>query len=210
MTMWKDIWHFIWDDDSIWSWLVNIVLAFVLIKYIVYPGLGFLLGTSFPIVAVVSSSMHHDDSFDAWWANAKEWYEANGITKETFLAFPMRNGFNKGDIMILTGINPQTVETGDIIVFQSGKPDPIIHRIVRKIKEDGKTYYQTKGDNYVTNPTPIQTNGIDETRIPHDERIVKGKAVFRIPYLGYVKILALRAVCFVDGFGFCPAEYHAI
>lgn len=209
MAAWKRIWHFIWDDDSIWSWLVNIVLAFVLIKYIVYPGLGFLLGTDFPIVAVVSSSMHHNDNFDAWWEKAKEWYETNGVTKDTFRQFPMKNGFNKGDIMILTGIDSESIGIGEIIVFQSGKPDPIIHRVVKK-EGNGKMYYQTKGDNYMTNPAPIQANGIDETHIPHDEGIVKGKAVFRIPYLGYVKILALRAVCFVDGFGFCPAEYHTI
>ena len=54
----KKIWYFIWDD-SIWSWIVNIILAFVLIKFVVYPGLGFLLNTSHPVVAVVSSSMEH-------------------------------------------------------------------------------------------------------------------------------------------------------
>ena len=58
----KRVWYFIWEEDSIWSWLVNIILAFVLIKYVVYPGLGFLLGTSHPIVAVVSGSMEHDGS----------------------------------------------------------------------------------------------------------------------------------------------------
>ena len=55
----KGIWYFIWEDNSFWSWIVNIILAFVLIKFIVYPGLGFLLGTGFPIVAVISGSMDH-------------------------------------------------------------------------------------------------------------------------------------------------------
>ena len=55
----KKTWHFIWEDDSVWSWIVNIILAIVLIKFIIYPGLGLVLGTSYPIVAVVSDSMEH-------------------------------------------------------------------------------------------------------------------------------------------------------
>src|SRR4030042_502596 len=55
----QKIWYFIWEDDSVLSWVVNIVIAFVLIKYLIYPGIGFLLGTTHPVVAVVSGSMEH-------------------------------------------------------------------------------------------------------------------------------------------------------
>lgn len=55
----KRFWHFIWHDDSIWSWIANIVIAFVLIKFIIYPVLGLAFGTTHPIVAVVSGSMEH-------------------------------------------------------------------------------------------------------------------------------------------------------
>ena len=58
--IWKKVWHFIWEEDSVASWVVNIILAFVLIKFIVYPGLGFALGTTHPVVAVVSPSMEHN------------------------------------------------------------------------------------------------------------------------------------------------------
>ena len=51
------IWYFVWEEDSVLSWAVNIVLAFFLIKYLVYPGLGLALGTTHPVVAVVSGSM---------------------------------------------------------------------------------------------------------------------------------------------------------
>ena len=54
------IWYFIWEDDSLASWLVNIVLAFLLVKFIIYPGLGLLLSTDYPVVAVISGSMTHD------------------------------------------------------------------------------------------------------------------------------------------------------
>ena len=55
----KRCWHFFWHSDSGWSWLANIVVAFVVIRVIGYPLLGVLLGTPFPIVAVVSESMEH-------------------------------------------------------------------------------------------------------------------------------------------------------
>ncbi|MBW2993462.1 hypothetical protein KY317_02720, partial [Candidatus Woesearchaeota archaeon] len=54
-------WDFIWNSNSVWSWIVNIILAFVIIKFLLYPGLGLVTGTSHPIVAVVSNSMEHDN-----------------------------------------------------------------------------------------------------------------------------------------------------
>ena len=93
----KKTWQFIWEDNSVWSWIVNIIIAFVLTKFVIYPILSLVLGTSYPVVAVVSSSMEHTIEFDKWWENNQEWYVNNGITKEKFIAFPMRNGFNKGD-----------------------------------------------------------------------------------------------------------------
>ncbi len=206
MGFWKNLWHFIWDDDSIWSWFTNIVLAFVLIKYIVYPGLGFLLNTSFPIVAVISNSMYHADSFDEWWEHSNEWYITQGIKKEQFEDFPMRNGFSKGDIMVLYGVSQGKTKIGDIIVFHSGKPDPIIHRIIKKQEESDHVYYLTKGDNYLTNPAPIQSNDIDETHVPVEA--VRGEAVLRIPYLGWVKILAIKTICLFNIA--CPMEYKTI
>jgi len=78
----KKVWHFIWHDDSIWSWLVNLVLAFVLIKFIVFPVLGLIFSTGYPIVAVVSSSMEHQGNFEQFWGKAGAWYENKNIVKE--------------------------------------------------------------------------------------------------------------------------------
>jgi hypothetical protein len=98
---WGKIWFFIWHDNSVWSWLVNIVLAYVLIKFIVYPGLGLLMGTTHPIVAVVSGSMEHTGGFEDWWASPatctngsctkEQWYAEREITKEQFRAFSLKN-----------------------------------------------------------------------------------------------------------------------
>ena len=182
----KQVWNFIWNDDSIWSWLANIALAFILIKFIVYPGLAFVLGTTHPVVAVVSESMEHNANFDNYWENAKGFYVANNIKKEDFMNFPLKNGFNKGDIMVLKGKKAENIKIGDIIVFWSTRKDPIIHRVIKKWQENGVYYFQTKGDNYITNPTSIKNPLLDETSISQDKVI--GNAIFKIPFLGYIKI----------------------
>lgn len=58
----KKIWHFLWYEDSLSSWIANIIVAFVLVVYIIYPGLGLILNTPLPVVAVVSGSMEHRTS----------------------------------------------------------------------------------------------------------------------------------------------------
>jgi hypothetical protein len=211
----KKIWYFIWEDNSAWSWIVNVIIAFILIKFIVYPGLGFFLSTTHPVVAVVSSSMEHntviscgnngnglfngDDcesydhkicgntydtknglNFDEYWRECGSWYKDLGIIKDEFQGFPFRNGFNKGDIMVLAGKAADKIKIGDVIVFRSNNQDPIIHRVVKK----NEMTFHTKGDN---NADSIKTSALDETQIVKNAII--GKAVFRIPLLGYIKIL---------------------
>ncbi len=204
----KKVWHFIWVEDSIWSWLVNIVLAFVLIKFLVYPALGLALSTTYPIVAVVSSSMEHQGmGFEDWWAENEAWYESHNITKEQFMDFQMRNGFNKGDIIVLRGLDEDDVSVGKVMVFKSSrlypKPDPIIHRIV-DIDEgpSGSEVYQTKGDNNrdsisnICEERPYRTC-IHEYDIGQDQ--VLGFAVLRVPYLGYIKIWFTDLIQLIGG-----------
>ncbi|MFH1592476.1 MAG: signal peptidase I [Candidatus Woesearchaeota archaeon] len=171
----KKLWDFIWHDDSALSWIVNIVLALVLVKFVIYPGLGLIFMTSHPLVAVVSGSMEHNNfEFDDWWSQKGSWYIDNGISKEGFRDFSFKNGFSKGDIMVLRG--SKELKVGDVVVFnRDGNSPPIIHRLVKT-----NSFLQTKGDN---------NNAIHdfESNIPKENII--GKAVLRIPYLGYVKIL---------------------
>ncbi|MAF98997.1 MAG: signal peptidase I [Nanoarchaeota archaeon] len=198
----RKVWKFIWEDDSIWSWLLNIAIAFLLIKFLIYPGIGLILGTPFPIVAVVSESMEHglhngqlcgahlDEfkySFDNYWKTCGPWYEQHGITADQFSTFPIKNGFNKGDVIIL--MSAKNVKLGDVLVYKSSKPQPIIHRTVRIYEEDGQTFYQTKGDH---NRASITSAPLNEARVTED--IIVGKGVVRIPYLGWIKILFVEAV----------------
>jgi len=192
---WRRAWHFLWYEDSLASWLVNIVLAFVLIKFLLYPGLGLVLGTHFPVVAVVSSSMeHHPGSFEQWWGANQDFYLAHNITEFDFLSYPFHDGFNKGDIMVLAGVDPATVRLGTIIVYWSGKPYPIIHRYIGRNNATGMDYLMSKGDN---NPGQVIAPDLDERRIPPG--MVVGRAVVRIPYLGWVKIGAVDLLGVLTG-----------
>jgi len=189
-----NIWYFIWEDNSIWSWLVNIILAFVLIKFVVYPGLGFLLQTSHPIVAVMSQSMEHDGSFDTWWESAArcpepctqaQFYVGYGISLDDFKKFQMSNGFNVADVIAVRGSKIEDLKVGEIVVYWGSEPIPIIHRIISKYEENGKVYVATKGDHN----TGLNFN---EKKISQ-ERIV-GKAVFRVPYVGWIKLGFVKAL----------------
>lgn len=196
-------WIFFWKDDSVWSWIANIIVAFLLIRFIVYPLLGILLGTGYPIVAVLSESMEHGlhdnflcgikieqfpHSFDNYWNTCGGWYQNYNITSQQFSKFPFSNGFNKGDVIILWHADQENLHLGDVLVFKGSAPQPIIHRIVKIWNEDNNYYYQTKGDH---NSNSI--NGLlGETNI-NEERIL-GKGILRIPYLGWIKIIFVDAV----------------
>ncbi len=196
------IWYFIWYDDSVLSWIVNIILAFIIIKFIVYPGLGWILGTPYPIVAVISGSMDHGlgdsgelcgatplnykENFDNWWDVCGEWYANRGMQKNNFKEYSFRNGFSRGDIIVLKGRPPGKIDLGNVIVFSAAnrayKTEPIIHRVVRKTYTN-EYVFQTKGDH---NPMSIENSAIQEMAITPDR--IMGVAWFRIPWLGYIKI----------------------
>ncbi len=165
----KQSWNWVWHSNSIWSWIVALVIIYVFIKLIFFPGLSLITGSSLPLAGVESSSMDHQiikdenkifslcdksytkenkesiDSFDEYWEICGNWYEQKEITKQQFLKFPLKNGFKKGDIIFVWGRFKPKI--GDIIIFEtnpeSSAPRPIIHRIV-DINEQG--IIQTKGD----------------------------------------------------------------
>lgn len=176
------VWYFIWEDDSWLSWVVDIILAFLIVKFLLYPGLGLIIGTSHPVVAVVSGSMEHQGySFQDWWAINRDDYKEFGIEKSEFFEYKFRNGFDKGDLMVLVGADE--IDRGDVIVFKEPGGKPIIHRVIVSEERDGELFIQTKGDNN-KNSDPA------ETGIPLDN--VVGKAKYRIPYLGWFKVLFME------------------
>jgi hypothetical protein len=170
----RKTWNFLIHEDSAASFIVDAILIVLIGKFVIYPILGLIFTTSFPVVAVVSSSMEHNVDFDNWWDQNKELYEEFNITKTQFESFYLKDGFNKGDIFIVKG--NQQIKVGDIIVYRiQQQKDPIIHRVVAI--DDA---VQTKGD---ANPAQIHF----EKSIPQDQ--VYGKAILKIPYIGWVKVL---------------------
>ena len=201
----KKTWHFLWHSDSTASWIANIILAFIIIKFIFYPVLGLVLGTPFPVVAVVSESMEHGlhegqicgqsyesfpNNFDSWWSVCGYWYEelSEPINKEEFQEYKFKNGFNKGDIMVLWRATPKNLDLGDVLVFQGPRGEPIIHRIVKittETNENNETsyYYQTKGDHN----SDTFAGFLGEDKISEDR--IFGQAVIKIPFLGWIKVI---------------------
>jgi signal peptidase I len=169
------------------SWLVSLVLAFIIIKFIFFPVIGFVLATPLPLVVVESCSMYHSLEFDDWWDSNAEWYESKKINKDDFKDFPFRNGLNKGDIILVGGRGGY--EIGDVIIFESDFKFPLIHRIVEINSDTG-----TKGDNNF-NQLP------QEMDIPDDK--ILGKSLFRIPGLGWVKLIFFESTRPDNQKGFC-------
>ena len=207
LTKLKKTWKWIWNSDSILSWIVALIIIFIFVKYIFFPSLSLIMGTSLPLAGVESSSMDHQIvnndfgilglcgqiylekanyiNFDEYWNICGSWYEANEISKTKFSKFSVKNGFRKGDIVIVWGRFQPKI--GDVIIFQPNKgslaPRPIVHRIVKI--DDG--ILQTKGDHnedQLTSKNNVYKT--DETNIKDNQLI--GKVIFKIPYLGWFKI----------------------
>ena len=179
---WKKIWHFLWKDDSWESLIASAAIVLVVGKFIILPVLGFILGTQLPVVAVVSSSMDHDTGFNTWWENNAEEYQNFDINKSEFKEFKMKNGFNRGDAIIVVGKDFKELKVGDIIIFQTNsRSEPIIHRIIEK----GDNWVSTKGDNNINQFS-------FEYRIPSEN--ILGVAKVRAPLLGWVKVGFLQLI----------------
>ncbi len=184
-----DFWNFLWYSNSILSWILLFVLAFIIVKFIFFPLASLILSSKMPFVIVESYSMQHCHSisnnklfgcsFDKYWFYYGSWYEKNGIERSEFEKFKFKNGLNAGDIVVVKG--KKQYEIGDIIVFfANGKP--IIHRIINKTCEQA-CIYETKGDN--------NQDQIDFEKEIMEKQIV-GKAVFVIPKLGWIKLLPFK------------------
>ena len=186
----KGFWNFVWNDNSIWSWIFNAVLAFILIKFLVYPGLGLVFHTHSPVVAVISDSMHHSGDFDKWWAGMETPYAKFNISKAEFSEFTLSNGFKRGDLILLKGKKPEDIHVGDMLVFKGTTPEPIIHRAVNKWKTGDVYYFSTKGD--------ANLGQRDEEKEISQDRII-GTGWIRIPYVGFVKILFTDLINNISG-----------
>ncbi|MEM4703283.1 MAG: signal peptidase I [Candidatus Pacearchaeota archaeon] len=170
--------NWLWKSNSILSWVLFLVIIFVIVKFIIFPVSGFVLGTKMPFVIVESGSMHHEGNLSEWFALHGSWYQANNISYNEIKEYwPFINGLNKGDIVVVKG--SKEYKKGQVIVFRvEGKKIPIIHRIIA-VEKSQETIYSTKGDH-------------NDGQLPQELAIKKeqiiGKAIVRIPALGWIKL----------------------
>jgi len=185
-----------WDKYTE-GWFGNIIYLFLgfVIAYGFNLFLGYTLNTNTPVVAVFSCSMEHNDynswfcglassevcgknidgynpmNFEDYWKICGNWYESQNISNEEFKSFSFNDGLEVGDMVVV--LNTEKFNVGDIIVFDTDiRKYPIIHRIYAI---NGNTFL-TKGDNNAA-PDSFSKNKIN------------GKAILKIPLLGWVKIL---------------------
>jgi len=183
---WDKFWFLLWKDDSFKGWVFSLVFLFIFIKFIFFPGLSLVTGTSLPLAIVESCSMYHQgnlfSNFTAWWENHEDKYAAFTINELDFRDFQMKNGFNKGDILFIIRANPDKLEEGDIIIFNANQRNPIIHRIVNiRDLPNGEKTFSTIGDN---------NNGQLSFENQITEDMLVGRAAFKLaPYLGWVKLV---------------------
>jgi hypothetical protein len=204
----KKFWFLVWKDNSVKGWIFSLIFLFVLIKFILFPFLNLVTGTSLPLAIVESCSMHHEGNvfsdFNAWFSRHNQKYGNLNVTKEEFKKFELNGGFSKGDIILLIKADPERLEVGDIIAFASGTGGtPIIHRIISIKETNGEKVFSTIGDNNAGQLVPGNNYaGIDEREI-HSNQLV-GKATARvIPKIGWIKLIFFEALRSPSERGFC-------
>lgn len=150
---------------------IGYIVLGVIAAYLLNFGLGLAMGTDLPVVAVVSDSMTHDSLITT---RHYEFLEKNlGYSREEIDSWPIKNGFLRGDVLVVDGVSIDELKVGDVIVYDiKGQSTPIVHRIV-KIEGD---QIITKGDH---NPSYD----------PWKPTKIHGRAVFVIPLLGWPKLI---------------------
>ncbi len=177
------------QEDNWTTLIVTLVIAFILIKFVFFPALSLLTGASLPLVIVESCSMHHHANGFAKSFKSPV-YEKYGLSLSDTKNWAFQNGLNKGDVIFVVGA--KKIKIGDIIIFNAGIRYPIIHRVIR-----ANGTYSTKGDNDVTN----------YEQLPMEKNILKnqilGKALFRIPYIGWIKLIFYEPLRPIEERGIC-------
>ncbi|HTZ41885.1 MAG TPA: signal peptidase I [Candidatus Omnitrophota bacterium] len=192
-------WYLLWKDNSFKGWILSLVVIFVFIKFIFFPLLSLVTGTPLPLAIVESCSMYHSGNvlsdFNAWWERHNMKYTELNVSLQDFERFSFKNGFGKGDILFITGVNPAKIKIGDIIIFRGDTPNPVIHRVIGINNVNGTYFFSTEGDN---------NNGQLSFEKSINQNQVIGKASFRIvPFIGWAKLIFFESSKPAEERGLC-------
>jgi len=161
--------------DIFGSHIVKEVLKFILILAILYFGVSGVLVLALRVDpywrAVISNSMKHQD--ESW----REYFEERGYDPSQF---PIQGGFERGDMLIIQGVGSVTeIAVGEVIIFDTGQPTPLVHRVVDIRNENGEVRLTTKGD---------ANRGILSMEGSIKPEQIMCKVIFVIPKIGYLSL----------------------
>lgn len=179
----KELLYITFKEESVEGYILFLIFAIVLFKWIIPFFSKILLGTDMPIYVIVTPSMEHKD-LERINQTFYRYFKERNISIEEF---PFKNGLNKGDVVLVVGKNPKQIKVGDVVVFvPRGSKSVLLHRVVEK-ECNTKCFFTMKGDN---NPFSLNYSFLSEVDVPEEN--IKGIVVFRIPYIGYPKVILVE------------------
>jgi signal peptidase I len=160
-----------WKNEYVQTAVVIGIIAIVVFAF--WFGSQVILNTSYPALAVVSGSMcvPYNGRCDGW-------------------SHPFSYTLHIGDLIIVQGVNPTDLNAdypnSDIIVFKNPNDlsELIVHRIVSTEVNNGKIFFNTKGDGNSNIKWPETPSSLDPWN-PVSEDLVVGKVIMRIPWIGH-------------------------
>lgn len=215
------------DNEAI-SWAVYLVSAF-LFAWLIYTGLGLVLGTASPMMIVVSSSMeplYHRGDIIVLHGASPENLEGKTIKLETpslqekelaSFATPSYSGSQIQSIAFNSGQTIEITKDGSVVVYWSLHLEkPIVHRVVAKLEAGDGWYVLTKGDSknnttvdedcgFIINGVPEKTC-IELYPVPLER--LQGKAFLHIPLVGCAKLWIMDDLGSLLLTGRMPVEYE--
>ncbi len=227
------VYLFLFERKEAVDWGVYLLSAFVF-AWAIYSIFGIALGTSSPLVIVVSGSMeplyHRGDVIVLQGTPFEQLQGAEVKLQEQLAGKPFSSfatphyastphGIQIDSIEFSNGETVKITKEGSIAVyFSQYLQQPIIHRIVAKISASDGHYVLTKGDS-INNNTIDQDCGKVRYSIPEKhcitlypvrEEEIQGKSIFRIPAIGCVKLWLFDDLSSLLATGKLPADFRGI
>jgi len=216
------------------SWVVYLASSFIF-AWIFYTALGLALGTSSPMVIVLSGSMeplyHRGDVIvmqgspaEAIIAQEVQLQEASlssvPLSSIASLSYSPDNGIKQIEsIQFNNGSSLSPNKEGSVVVYYSsllGKP--IIHRAVAKLKAGDGWYLLTKGDSEQNSTVDQDCGkviaGMPEkpciARYPVPVQELEGKAMLWLPFVGCFKLWLIDDLGSLIRTGSLPADFAGV
>ena len=93
----RKFWKFVWEDNSLLSWITAFALVFVFIFVIFFPAMRLIFSTALPMVVIESGSMHHQYSFDQWY-DQLQW--SSDVSSDKYVIYAYEGWMGKKNIQV--------------------------------------------------------------------------------------------------------------